>query len=152
MALIRMALVNGNVACRAIHFGRGCDQHAPRAKIPGGLEHIQRTLDICVHIGVRRIIAEGNGNQRGQVEHSRAPLYRLPNAVGIAYIPGKYLHMIHDGGGQRIQPPPGIKRIVKGEGPNLIALFRQMAADKTVRACDQHFRSHNVVSFPAGSF
>lgn len=95
------------------------------AQIAGGLDDVQRALDVGVNIGVRRVIGIGNGNQGGKVQYDIAAFHRRVNTVRIADVAGEHFELSYDIRRSVIQPAPRVERVVKHEGAHLVALAHE---------------------------
>ena len=86
------------------------------------------------------MVTERNRNQRREMKNRVAALHGRTHAVGVADVAAKNLYLTFHLGRQIVQPAPGIKGVIIGEGLYVIALLHhqlgQMTADKTVRACN----------------
>ena len=63
LALERVVLVNGHILGGAVYFAGGSNHHALGAQLAGGVQHVQGALDVGIHIAVRAVVAERNGDQ-----------------------------------------------------------------------------------------
>ena len=129
-------LVNGHILGGAVYFAGGSNHHALGAQLAGGVQHVQGALDVGIHIAVRAVVAERNGNQGSQMEHALLPAHGSTHTVGVTYIAHKDIHFIADLRGQGIDPAQGTKRVIQAESTHFLAafyqLFGQMAADKAI--------------------
>ena len=136
LALERVVLVNRHILGGAVYFAGGSNHHALGAQLAGGVQHVQGALDVGIHIAVRAVVAERNGNQGSQMEHALLPAHGSTHAVGVTYIAHKDIHFIADLRGQGIDPAQGTKRVIQAESTHFLAafyqLFGQMAADKAI--------------------
>ena len=141
-----MLFVNGHILCRAVHLAGAGDHHALGAQLTGSIQHIQGALDVGVNIAVRAVIAEGNGNQRCQMEHALLAAHSGAHTVGVTHIAGENFDLAADLFGQSIDPAKGAKRVVQAESGHLFAAFHQLfgkvAADKAIGAGDQNTIGH----------
>ena len=138
-----MLLVDRRVTGCAVNLGCGCHQHSRRAQLAGGLQDIQRALDVGVHIGIRRMVAEGDADERRQVKNHIDAFHGGFHAVRIADITAEKLHLPADFLGQPVQPTEGVERVVVDEGANLAAeageVLRKVTADETIGTGDENF-------------
>ena len=146
LALIGMLLVDGHILGGAVHLAGAGDQQALGAHLTGCVQHVQGALDVGVHIAVRAVVAEGDGDQRRQMVNDVLPFHGMAHAVGVADIAHEHLNLVFDLPGQGVQPAPGAEGIVVAEGLDLLALshqlFGEVAANEAVGSGDHHSVRH----------
>lgn len=81
-----MLLVDGHVLRRAVDLAGGGDEHALGVQLTRGVQHVQRALDVGVHVAVRAVVGEGDRDECGQVEHALLPAHGGAHAVGVAHV------------------------------------------------------------------
>ena len=154
MALEGVLLVDGYILCRAVDLAGGGDKHALGAQLAGGVQHVQRALDVGVHIAVRAVVGEGNSDKRCQVEHPLLPAHGGTHAVGVAHVAHKDINFIADLRRQRVDPAQRAEGIVQAECADLFAaldeFFSQMAANKAVCTGDHNGMCHFVLLYQRG--
>ena len=146
LALVGMLLVDGYILSGAVHLAGAGDQETLGAHLTGRVQHVQGALDVGVHVAVRAVVAEGNGDQRRQVIHDVLPFHGVAHAVGVTDVAHEHLDLVFDLLGQGVQPAPGAEGIVVAEGLDLLALSYQLlgevAADEAVGSGDHHSVRH----------
>ncbi len=90
-------------------------------------------------IGIR------DGDQRREMEDSVATFHRRAHTVGVAHIAGEHLESSRDIRRARIEPSPGIERIIVAKCSDNAPLgnepFYQVAPYKSIGASHQCFFS-----------
>lgn len=118
--------------------------HPPHAQLARGLQHVERTFDIGVHIGIGRVVRIRNSNQCSQVKNSVAALHRLPHPVRVANVAGKDIQVVSNVLRRVIQPTPGVEGVIEDEGTDIETLpdqsFREMRTDETIRTSYKNFQ------------
>src|SRR4030067_2667714 len=109
-----MFFINGNIFSSAIDFGCGCMDPTTAPVFECGLAYIQRPLDICIHITVRRNVRIWYCNNGRQVKDDINILDDSLAIMWIAHITGQYFYIIQ--AVYILQPTPIIEGIVIAEG------------------------------------
>ncbi|MNY39417.1 hypothetical protein D3C86_1741000 [compost metagenome] len=116
---------------------------ALHTKLARRLEYIQRSLDIGIHVRIRRMIGIGDGNQCGQMQDNVAALQGLLDTRRITHIPREDIQRLLNLGGKTVQPPPRIEGVVLNERTDFIPFLdeslNKMRANKAIRASNQDF-------------
>ena len=151
LALIRMLLVDGNIQGGAVHLAGGGDHHALGVQLAGGVQHVQGALDVGVYIAVGAVVAEGDGNQSGQMVHMLLTAHCGAHTVGVTHVAGEDLNLAANLLGQGVDPAQLTKRVVQAEGGYLFAgldqLLGEVTANETIGAGDHYFMGHSLFSF-----
>ena len=151
MALVGVFFVDGYVLRGAVDLAGGGDEHAARAQLPRGVEHVERTLDVGVDVAVGAVVGERDRDERRQVEHPFLPAHGGAHAVGVAHVAHKDVDLVFDLGRQGVDPPQRAEGIVQAERADFFAaldeFFRQMAADKAVGAGDHYGMCHGMLLY-----
>ena len=142
LALQRMRLGDRYEPGGAIDLaGRGVD-HPFDAQIPRRLNDVQRAQNIGLNIGLRRVIAVGNGDQGREVQHHVAAGHGRTYPVRVANVAGEDVQILADVRRAVVQPAPATQAVVLDEGAHVAAAphqpLDQMRADEAVRASDQY--------------
>ena len=154
LALEGVLLVNGHILCRAVDLAGGGDEHALGVQLTRGVQHIQSTLDVGVHIAVGAVVGEGNRNEGGKVEHTLLPAHGGAHAVGVAHITHENVDLLADLRRQGVDPAQRAEGIVQAECADLFAaldeFFGQMAANKAVCTGDHNGMCHCMLLYSRG--
>ena len=154
LALERVLLVDGHILCRAVDLAGGGDEYALGVQLARGVQHIQRTLDVGVHIAVGAVVRKRNGNQCGQMEDALLPAHGGAHAVGVAHVAHKDINFIADLRRQGVDPAQRAEGIVQAECADLFAaldeFFGQMAANKAVCTGDHNGMCHCMLLYSRG--
>ncbi len=110
LGLQRMFLVDRDVLGRAVNFGGGGVDHAFALVFPGGLADIESAFDVGVHIGVRRDIRIGYGNQGRQMENHIDIFGDFLAEMGVPDIPAYHIQFFP--AFYNFQPSPVVKGVV----------------------------------------
>ena len=155
LALERVLLVDGHVLRRAVDLAGGGDEHALGVQLTRGVQHIQRALDVGVHVAVRAVVGEGDRDERGQMEHALLPAHGGAHAVGVAHVAHEDVDFAADLRRQGVDPAQRAKGIVQTERADLFAaldeFFGQVAANKAVCAGDHNGVCHCLLLFKKGT-
>ncbi len=132
-----VVLGDGHRDRRAVGLARGRVHHAGDTRPPARERHVLGPLDVHLHVAVRRHVAVGDPDERGEVEHDLAAVDRLERALRIPDVAGEEPHAgVHLG----VEPARSPERVVEGEGGDLGSLaheaLHQGAADEALTAGD----------------
>ena len=108
LALKGMVLGDGDEAGGAIDLAGGGVDDPADAQFAGGLHHVERALDVGVHIGVGRVVRVGNGDECRQVQDGVTTGHGGAHPVGIADVAGEYFEMSAHFLGAVVEPALGI--------------------------------------------
>ena len=120
-----MMFINWYILRCAIHLRCRCNEYPLNLQFPRRLQNVQRSSDVCIHIGIRRMVAEWNCNQRRQMKNCLTFPHSLFDTMRIADIALEYLNMSHNFRRKRIQPSPVIKRVIINKCLYLKTRFNQ---------------------------
>jgi hypothetical protein len=86
-------------------------------RLPGGLEHVERTFNVGPNVGCRCHVGVRYCDKRRQVEHDLLPLHCQANAISVGDVSGHNFHIPLKSGS--IEPASRAQRVVVHEGANL---------------------------------
>lgn len=142
LPLIGMLFIDGNIAGCAVNLGSGSDENLGSAELAGGLQDVEGALDVGIHVGIRRVIAEGDGDQGGEVEDDVDAFHRGFHAVRVADVTAEEVDFRAFLPAEAVQPAKRAEGVVADEGAHLAALgdevFGEVAADETIGAGDEN--------------
>jgi hypothetical protein len=141
-----MLFVNGGITGCAVNIGCGSDKNIAGAMFPGSLQDIKRTLDIGIHIGLRRGIAERSTGKPGEMIDSIDAFHAYLDTLKVPDVAADDVKLIFYLSRKGIQPAPGVEGIITDKGPDIIPpaqkMFGKMAADKAAGSGDEDFFAH----------
>ena len=118
---------------------------ATRAELARGLEHVERSLDVGIDVGIGRMVGERDRDERGEVQHRIAPLHRRLHAVRVANVAGEDVERVAYLLRRVVEPSPRIEGIVEDEGADIDSLrdqrFHEVGPDEAIGARDQNFQT-----------
>lgn len=147
-----MVLGDGHGAGGTVDLAGGGVDDLDDVQGAGGLEDVEGALDICVDVGVGRVVRIGDGDERGQVEDGVAVGHGSAHPMGVADVAGEDLEVTAHVRGAVVEPAPGIEGVVEHESLDLVAGAHQglgeVGADEAVGAGDENFIAHWYRLYP----
>ena len=125
LSVDRMFLCDWHELRGAIGFRRRCRNHPLSTHTPSRLQYVQSAGDVGRHVAVRRVVAEGDGNQRRQVEYRVAAFHCASYAMRIADVSCHHFEVAFHILGRAVEPAPGVQRIVHNKGAHFVAFSNQ---------------------------
>jgi hypothetical protein len=122
----------------SVHFaGRRVDQPS-HPQFSRGLKHVQRPVDVCADICVRRVVRVWDRYERGKVEYIFAPTHRGFHAMRITHVTSEHFELPAHIGRALVQPAPRVEGIVEHERPHGMPLphesFGDVGANESIGA------------------
>src|SRR5690606_25323227 len=109
-----------DLARRSIDLACGCVDYPLNYHGERRLQDTGGSLNVRIHIRIRRVVRVRDGNERREVKYSPASPERGPNAVGIAYVACEHLEMPPHIVRAMNEPTPGVEGVVQHERAHVV--------------------------------
>src|SRR5439155_16391163 len=133
-----MGLVDGDVAGRAVGLAGGRVDHAIHACRTAGVEDVLGADHVGLDVALGRLVAVGDPDEGGQMEHDLGTLHRPPHTAPVAHVTLQDLDVVL----AALEPAQAPRGRVVDQGPDLGPLpqeaLDEVAPDEAFATGDEH--------------